>query len=167
MPTDLAELRRAVLVAFDGVECPQRDDIAPHECEECQAVCSAFTGLDWRAVPAAVIETHESVLPLLSPEAYRYLLGAWLLYAIDRYPMREGPAEYLVYDLAPNVPRETDALSMDWHRHRLHVLSREQLAVGERYLDAVEGCHDLARYFGSLAAGRAFRRELWEHRDEG
>ncbi len=166
MPTGLAELRRTVLAAFEGVECPPAAEIAPHECDECQAVCAAFAGVDWRQMPDSVLEDHESVLPLLSPEAYRYFLGAWLLYAIDHFPARTGPAEYLVYDLAPSVPQATEPWSTPWHRARLSVLSREQLDVGARYLDAVAETPDLARYFGQVTAGRAFRQQMWERRGE-
>jgi hypothetical protein len=163
-PEQLADLRRAVLAAFDRITCPTEPDIAPHQCEECGAVRAAFAGVDWRAVPAATIEEHYGALPLFSPEAYPYFLGAWLLYALDHFTSDAEPTEFLVYDLAPNVPAPDDEGTIEWRRHRLRYLTREQLEVAERFLDAAEADPRLLRYCHDIAPGRAHYRESWERR---
>ena len=166
MPTreQISDFRSAVLAAFDGVTCPPESDIAPHECEKCQTVRAAFAGSDWRAVPAPLIEKYYSVLPLFSPEAYPYFLGAWLLYALDHFGKHVSPIEFLVYDLVPTVPDPDDLDLVEWERQRLRHLTWEQVEVSAQFLDAVEADPELAGYFGDLGPGRAYYRESWERR---
>ncbi len=52
--------------------------VAPHDCPECLELRRGLTGMTWLDVPIAFIREHSDVLPLLSPEAYRAFLPAWL-----------------------------------------------------------------------------------------
>jgi hypothetical protein len=124
----------------------------------------AFADVDWRAVPAAKIEEHYDALPLFSPGAYPYFLGAWLLYALDHFAKGVSPTEFLVYDLVPNMPDPDDLDRVEWERQRLRYVTREQLDVVGRFLDMVEANPELATYFRDLAPGRAYYRECWERR---
>jgi hypothetical protein len=52
--------------------------VAPHDCPECMELRGQLTGITWEDVSVEFIRDHDDVLPLLSPEAYRAFLPAWL-----------------------------------------------------------------------------------------
>lgn len=54
------------------------DQVAPHDCPECVALREQLSGVGWGKIPGTFVREHPDVLPLLSPEAYRAFLPAWL-----------------------------------------------------------------------------------------
>jgi hypothetical protein len=56
--------------------------IAPHECEECDALRQQLEHITWSAVPSEFLKSNEGALPLLSQEAYVAFLPAWLRQAL-------------------------------------------------------------------------------------
>jgi hypothetical protein len=79
--SDSATLEKLLLEVF-----PQRvieGALAPHACEECNALNQKLAGLTWCEVPADFIRENDDVLSLLSPEAYVVLLPAWLRLVVN------------------------------------------------------------------------------------
>ena len=78
--------------------------ITSHECEECDEVRAAFSGLQWDEVPDGIIQQHYDSLPLFTAEAFRYYLPAYVLSAaaeIRTHSYGGKVAEFLTYSLAP------------------------------------------------------------------
>jgi hypothetical protein len=69
--------------------------IAPHVCEECDALRNQLQGTTWSYVPSEFVKSFEGSLPLLSQEAYVAFLPAWLLQAAKE-PSEEVAAMVLV-----------------------------------------------------------------------
>jgi hypothetical protein len=69
--------------------------VAPHECDECDALRRQLQHVTWESVPAGFVHANSGALPLLSSEAYAALLPAWLLQAL-RQPDSEVAAMLLI-----------------------------------------------------------------------
>ena len=92
MPTpDLELIAGAVRAAW--ADTPPPELIAPHRCDECQALTEALQGRPpetiLEAVPSAVWD-----LPLLGDEARRYYLPGWLLPSLAD-PMHDATSALL------------------------------------------------------------------------
>ncbi len=88
------EIRQRIEEVFASAPYPGDDNIAPHECGECAAIRNALKGTHWRDwldVPVSELRRHV-VLQLLSPEAVRFFLPAFLI-AVLREP---GPAQWIL-----------------------------------------------------------------------
>jgi hypothetical protein len=92
------ELSTAVRDAWAGTPPPARDNIAPHPCEECDGVSDYLAGRDPMTFDADTLLGCVWNLPLLSAEAKRYFLPAWLLASI-RDPRGTDATDALVYAL--------------------------------------------------------------------
>jgi hypothetical protein len=56
--------------------------IAPHDCVECDALQKRLASITWLQLPMEFVIENDDVLPLLSKEAYRAFLPAWLLASV-------------------------------------------------------------------------------------
>lgn len=77
-------------------------------CSECCNLDVAFRGREWNEIPDSVIEYEHGSLPLLSDEAFRYFLPAYLHRSIRDDADKTAVPEFLLYALAPdsfNLPR--------------------------------------------------------------
>jgi hypothetical protein len=74
-----AALRAQVLDAFASV--PKPAVIAPHRCPECNELAGDLAAFSGESLPDTAFSKHVWDLPLLSDEAKRYYLPAWLLRA--------------------------------------------------------------------------------------
>jgi hypothetical protein len=162
--SSIAALRADVLRAFGAAACPPESQIAPHACEECQQLSADLAGVEWTAMPDALIEDNPSGLALLSPEAYAYFLPGYILYALDHFSSQSLPAEMTVYSLAYNEPANEDMA--DWQRARLKFITGDQLAVLQRFLQLVEADPDFGDYVGreEVAAARLRLEQFWAER---
>jgi hypothetical protein len=77
--------------------------IAPHECEECDAISAVLSGRTWAEVPNAFAEQYSDSLPLLSADAYNAYLPVWLRAAIEA---PDGEAAGMVPINLSNSPRK-------------------------------------------------------------
>ena len=84
---DTTELRQAIVAAFSSVPRPERNNIAPHKCPECDELADDFPSFDALSIPDSIFEKHLWDLSLLSAEAKHYFLPTWLLRGINI----EGP----------------------------------------------------------------------------
>jgi hypothetical protein len=69
--------------AFRGVEKPELNDIAPHKCLECDELRNDLHPYEFLNIPPTVLDKHRWDLPLLSDDAKRYYLPAWILRSIN------------------------------------------------------------------------------------
>lgn len=102
-PTSAA-VARLVRSAWEAAG-PPRAPLIDCPCPECVELERSLVGRSWRDVDAELAERHEQDLPLLSGPAYRALLAAFLLAALE--PDSEV-GEFLGYSLEPgdfNTPR--------------------------------------------------------------
>lgn len=98
-PPTTPDLATAVIAAWRDVPRPPREAIAPHEyCDECDAVASYLDGRDAFTFDDDALLGCIWDLPLLSAEAKRYFLPAWLLASI-RDPQGSDATDALVYAL--------------------------------------------------------------------
>lgn len=120
------ELERRVLATFENEAAPPADRIAPHPCAECDELAEDLKGRDPLNIPSDRLEYHRSDLPLLSAEAKRYFLPAWLIGSID--------------DTESDL---TDALIMNLDSdHRQDGYSDSRKAVIRDYLDYIRARGD-------------------------
>jgi hypothetical protein len=155
-----ASLRFRIRSAFAGGVQPERECIAPHECEECAELRQAFHGIAWDAMPDALIESHDGSLVLLSPEAFVYYLPGYMLYALEHMTWHDSPSEHTVYAIGPNASDDDEML--DCQRERLKPLTAEQGALLDEFLALVERDGDLGTHIGDLHERRETLRYLWQ-----
>ncbi len=120
------DLATAVIEAFADAPRPAADKIAPHAfCEECAGVAAYLEGRDPFAFEDEALLGCIWDLPLLSAEAKRFYLPAWLLASI-RDPRGTDATDALVY-----------ALDSDHRWDPEGGYSEAQRAVLVRYLEAM------------------------------
>jgi hypothetical protein len=78
-----AELHRLIVEAFVSAPKPSLEEIAPHRCSECDELASDLVAFGPFNMPEAVFRRHIWHLPLLSAEAKRYYLPAWLIRSLE------------------------------------------------------------------------------------
>ena len=76
-----------------------REEIAPHECDECYKIRDDFFGRAWDKMDSITLEYHHDSLPLLSPKAFQYYLPAYLLSKLK--DTSSIAADMLEYSLCP------------------------------------------------------------------
>lgn len=99
-------LKRQIAEAFSGAPYPGDDCIAPHECGECEEIRQSFRGQTPVTLRDEVILTHFDSLPLLTPEAFRYFIPAYIRYSVEHPD--STVAEFVLYRLAPKPFAEFD-----------------------------------------------------------
>jgi hypothetical protein len=164
MVTDVQResLEAEIRAAFAGTAHPGEGQIAPHDCDECAELRSAFTTVRWDAMPHALIEANASALTLLSPEAFAYFLPGYLLYALRHLTWQSAPSEMTIYALGSKA-KHSGALE-DWERERLKPLTAEQARVIDRFLELVEQDDEFSEYLGDVTERRARFQERWASR---
>jgi hypothetical protein len=160
--TRIAALARRARTAFAGVVRPSGVPIAPHECEQCEALRDALSGETWESLSAEKLEANYDQLPLLGPEALPVYLPAYLLYALEHFGPDDNVTEFTIYHLAPHH----ETTDHDYYRDRLRQFTAEQFGVIEDFLQLVIEDERFRRDFGGLIAGRDRLRELWRARWE-
>lgn len=80
---DREALKLEVLAAFKNVAKPSREEIAPHQCLECDELRVALEPYESTNIPHEVLDTCRWDMPLLSDDAKQYFLPAWLIRSID------------------------------------------------------------------------------------
>ncbi|MBF5005777.1 hypothetical protein [Diaphorobacter caeni] len=127
------ELRERILDAFEAVRHPERNQIAPHICEECNELADDFFPYKPMDIPPDVFHRHVWDMPLLSAEAKRYFFPAWLIYGLDA----SGP---WLCDAASAV---LYALTNSEHRwDPIEPYSREQWLAFQDWLSYAAGIAD-------------------------
>ena len=118
--------------AFEPLPAPLPEDVATHECEECDVVRTDLGSRRWDTLADAVIEKHRANLPLLAPKAFAYFIPAFIRYALHHLTLSSLAFYYLMTNLAP-----PDDPQPEWSRERLRYLSRDQMDVIGAFLQLV------------------------------
>lgn len=131
------DLATAVIEAFSSAPRPAAAEIAPHAfCEECADVAAYLEGRDPLAFDNEALLGCIWDLPLLSAEAKRYYLPAWLLASISD-PQGADATDALVYALDSDHRWEPDG-----------GYTEAQRAVIVRYLESlIEQLDDETGFF--------------------
>jgi hypothetical protein len=115
------ELKQTIAQTFADTPYPGHERIALHECEECEEIRQSFRGRTPDTLPDETIHSHFGSLPLLSPEAFRYFIPAYMRYSLEHPD--STVAQFILYRLAPQ-----DFDDFDSERFRLFT-PRERGAV--------------------------------------
>jgi hypothetical protein len=119
----MQDVRVVIRNAFSSVpKPPDGHSIAPHRCPECDELALHFLPYDQASLPKEVVQEHYDSLPLLSPEALRHYLPAYLIFALD-HPGSDV-TEFTIYQLTPLSSDDAD--TTEYHHARLNGFSLEQ-----------------------------------------
>lgn len=140
--------------AFERVPLPKSwRDIAPHDCPECNELAEALFGHHYQTIAPTVIDGLFEALPLLSPEALRHYLPAWLLRGL------ENPGgdilEFTIYHLAPS--KQSVAESPRYFYERFSLFNSEQRAAIQNFFLDIDDYQLWTGYEGEVERGKA----LW------
>lgn len=58
-------------------------DVVAHDCPQCSEIRATLGGASWWSVPGHFIRKHADHLPLLTKEAYKAFLPAWMNEAVN------------------------------------------------------------------------------------
>lgn len=75
---DVQDYVKRLYQAFADAPRPERDEIAPHRCSECDEVVARLSPHLARDVPLGDMNWLWDTLPLLSPKAFRYYLPRFI-----------------------------------------------------------------------------------------
>lgn len=111
---------------FEKTPKPNKDDMTPHRCFECDEIRDQFFDFGQRELPDKVIISHSDSLPLLSPVALRYYLPRYMEFSlINQY---SDAFEFILYHLAPEKIDE-------YWKPRLEVFKKEEKRIIVKYLE--------------------------------
>lgn len=113
-------LQQRIALAFASVPKPPLDRIAPHQCEECHEIRNDLGQLDVNQVSVQTLENHYGALPLLTPEALRYFLSAYLFHTI------ENPESKVFHSVVMHLAPANHQLTEPYWQERLNVFSKEE-----------------------------------------
>jgi hypothetical protein len=99
--------RRAIRHGFSIVPFTRSERLVAHECTECAFVACAFAWKTWNTIATATVVAHKDGFPLLSEDAKRYYLPAWMLAYIDDARGVDTGADAIIAYLTPPRGRKT------------------------------------------------------------
>ena len=100
---EIDQLKNDIKEAFKDLDPPESTNIALHECEECAGVRQAFANLRWQELDEDFLKENFGVIPLFSPEAFRYYLPAYLLYTLENFDDKYSEiCEFTLYAITPD-----------------------------------------------------------------
>lgn len=125
----IAELRESIRRTFPAEICTQ--SITPcdgtlddPDLDEEKYLYESLKGLKWTEVPQQVLTNQPDGYMLLTAEAFKLFLAAWLIRSLDNIDGENKVRDFVVYAFSPKhdmVPDTTDFIL-----HRLQALSPEQ-----------------------------------------
>jgi hypothetical protein len=99
--TESETLPKKVERAFPHGPPPREEDIALHQCLECDRLRKDFVEYDASSLPDEVVDANFDKLPLLSPIAMRAYLGSYLKRGIAIADFGHLVCEFLLYGFSP------------------------------------------------------------------
>jgi hypothetical protein len=160
--TPAEQLRQQVTEAFGHVLRPAREDIATHQCSECERLRDDFDAVEWQTAPAALLEEHATDLPLFTPEAWCYFLPAYILHALEVRHPDSIFLDFLVYEL--DFRLNDEALShpslRKWAEDRVQIFSEQQVAAIIAFLQLLIA----NRHYEELHEDIRGALEFWQRR---
>ncbi len=134
-PANAEELKKCIREAFADAIYPGSDNItiSACPCTECTETRTFFESKHWRDVAVTGLPFHAfwGGLAIMSPEAWRFYLPAYMLLSLkgDGDPL--GTLECALYGLSPAPPS-----AHDWLTERTHSFSRAQQECIAAYASA-------------------------------
>src|ERR1700733_9291914 len=98
-PEELDRIRDQIRGAFPSME--YHGPITSCDCDECKEIREALWHKRWDEVPTSLIDLTCSPT-LLTPEAFRAFLPAYMLRALDNLMDERVVLEFTVYSLCPD-----------------------------------------------------------------
>ena len=128
---DLSRLRRHIEEAFSNLPPVAPCNVAPAAYPgEMESLMQSFGGIeDWHDIPRCTLEYCCGELPLLSPEAFRFCLPAYLMASLDEVDAPGDLTQFLVFKLVPENPNGDQVL-----RDQRSCFTDRQEAVVAEYL---------------------------------
>lgn len=121
------EVKTKIANAFAEAPYPGDGNLVSGHDPECREIARAFAGKRWSEVGAEMVGAYSQALPLFTPEAFRYYLGAYMMAAIDA--SEEAAKDFVVFNLIP--PRRTTGWRADFFRTRAGQFNvAERQAIG-------------------------------------
>jgi len=121
--------------AFRNAPRPEKDQITPHECQECNQIRCDFHQLEAFEVPDEIIERHPDILPLFSEIAWRYYLPTYLDYSL-RHPDSDAAGMLIInLDFESNPKRGFPPFQRD-------LLDVKELLAVRAYLERYQSIWD-------------------------
>lgn len=102
-----SEIIRIIETAF--TETPHPSMITSHDCQECYEISEAFKGKNWKDVDQHILIFQRDALPLFTPEAWRYYLPAYMLFAIHDYSEADTIPHNIVWGIEEPKDGKSDA----------------------------------------------------------
>jgi uncharacterized protein DUF6714 len=125
------KLIREIEQAFADIEYPGDDKIVPVLNQmDYWRLSNDFKGTDWKAIDPDILVKHVYDLPLLTSEAFRFYLPAYLIAALSGHPSGDF-SEFTYYGL---VPPEAEGSEMDWFLERVNGFNTLQKSVIKEYV---------------------------------
>jgi hypothetical protein len=138
--------------AFADAPRPDRDEITPHRCDECDEVSARFSRHPARDVPHDDMLWLGDSMPLLSPKAFRYYLPRFIEFCLVT-PQSSADA-MINYNLAPSGvdlgERNRFAQFSDAERRAVHEFVEYRAALPDYEFDQ-EYLEDARKFWGDAA----------------
>jgi hypothetical protein len=120
---------------FSDTSYPGDKNIVEHESLEGDEVLNVFSGKHWKQLTADTIDYHHDILPIISPEAFRFYLPAYLIFTLDNFSSDSNAVDHTVFGLCP--PRPQNPL-FEHFVSRMNVLTLEQKRAVKSFLELVK-----------------------------
>jgi hypothetical protein len=129
---------------------PNPITVCGSDCPECRDITTEFYGQRWSEIDDAKLEANKS-LSFFTPEAFCYLLPAYLRYSLRHFDLSSEVCEFKVYTLTVNIGVAKDPSRTSWMRERLSCLDRRQAEIVLRFLTLVSEDEELSGFHYDIA----------------
>ena len=145
------EALKQIIKAFETVPAPNK--ITEHDCDECRSVDKTFTGKNFETIEPEIIDGNYDIIPLFSPEAFRYFLPAYLFYSLDNFSADDRTTtEFTIYALSPT--KQDLRESLEYWQARFEDFTFEQLDCIYDFLDLIADDETHEDFAGDANGGR-------------
>ncbi len=155
----IEHLKSEIFKSFSEVMPPEKDDIAPHECEECKGVRKDFADIKWQKASNSLLEANYDKIPLFSPQAFNYFLSAYLLYTLNNFSDEHSEVcEFTLYAVIPDKDwKNSDGNVSDYWVEKFRPFTFAQMNCIYQFLE-LAGQNPIYRYNEISSIERAFDR---------
>lgn len=121
--------------AFSNVTLPSKEKITLCTCDECKTVrenISQYSNASWESISDDFIDEYCDCMPLLSPEAFHFMLPAILIFSLKYFDSGYNGTGFTISTLCPGKDWEH---SKDWWKNRFERFSAAQVDLVFKFLD--------------------------------
>lgn len=113
------DVHTKILEAFASTPYPGDEALVADQSgydPECNEICSAFKGKNWKDISVEMVNEHKEALPLLTPGAFRYYLPAYMIGCVNSYYDVDVALDSVLFNLTPPQPRSGLEWNSFWTR---------------------------------------------------